>query len=598
MRKFTIVASLGLFLCAAASACGGAVGEQVRPKDHTASGASGIAAAACTGTPSLARPLVVDLEADLRVDLETAMKKGLVVVNYDCKSLHVVTGCKLSEARYDYVGVDRKETVLQLRNKDDLSVNLPFSSVKLGGEMHSGRSIDLAIVLVGQKSTTVSKVDRKALEGDCEGATHFLQNASVGAFSMATGSVGKVVVAADLFKTVGATGGSESSRHATTSDGSLEACRKSDGDLTAPPAECRAPVRVQLLPIGGTAIVETAKAGSAKGEKKDGDAPPVENPCQPGYQFAGGICTRATDVAYLCKPKDREECKAQCEKGSAESCYNYADYMGKGTPDADRAAVYKKACDGGFGDGCAWYSLYARPEKWGVRVMQQWKDVRDGASKGCAMGSGVSCEFLGDILDAPVDFPDFTDPTASTKAYERGCMLGDGDSCSLASHAYRQGAGVPANPTKAVDLLDRSCQSGANDQCADLAELLYEGTDGVPKDLARAFSIGRKACSKDRGHCWIAMKTAIDSKQDDATIFGLAERACTSDSEACVTLGELFQTGRGTPKDPEKARQIWAKACKDSEEEEACKRLGSAKKASTKSRAPVTAKPKAAPKKK
>lgn len=56
-----------------------------------------------------------------------------------------------------------------------MAVNLPLSSGKLGTEVQSGRSIDLALVLVGRRSTLVGGVERKTLTGNCEGATHFVQ---------------------------------------------------------------------------------------------------------------------------------------------------------------------------------------------------------------------------------------------------------------------------------------------------------------------------------------------------------------------------------------------------------------------------------------
>ena len=482
------------------------------------------------------------------------------------------------------------------RRQDDLSVNLPFNSAKLGAEMHSGRSIDLAIVLIGRKTTTVSKVERKDLEGSCEGATHFLQSASVGAFAMGRGTVGKVSAAADLFK-VGVRGAGEASGNTLNSDGLLDDCRKSDPDAADPPGQCRAPLRVELIPLGGEETSATASAEtksdkkSTKKAKKDDEAAPVANPCPADYQSAGVMCTRAVDVAHLCKPKDRQDCKAQCEKGSAESCFNLADYMPKGTPDAERAAVYKKACDGGFGDGCAWFSLYARPGDFGVSAMPRWREALKAASTGCAMGSGVSCQFLGDILGAPVDFPSFTNEGAAARAYERGCMLGHGDSCGDASVAYRQGNGVTANPTKAVELLDKACQAGSNDQCADLAELLAEGTDGVTKDLPRAYPIARKACRKEPLFCMQAVKLAIDTRQDDQEIFRLAQRGCPGDDEVCVKLGELYDAGRGTTKDSEKARELWSKVCKDHDDEAACGHLGAAKKPSVKSSAKASAKP-------
>ncbi len=57
--------------------------------------------------------------------------------------------------------------------------------------------------------------------------------------------------------------------------------------------------------------------------------------------------------AHLCDAKDETECKTQCEKGSAESCFNYARFVKKAKSSAVAMPMLKKACDGGFADGCA-----------------------------------------------------------------------------------------------------------------------------------------------------------------------------------------------------------------------------------------------------
>ena len=127
-----------------------------------------------TGDAKLARPLIIDLEADAHVDLEASMKKGVVVIAYDCKSLRVLSNCKLAEGGYDYVGVGRKEQVVQLKGVDELKVNLPLSAGKLGPEVEAGRSIDLALVYVGRRTTLVLQARRADLTGSCVGATHYL----------------------------------------------------------------------------------------------------------------------------------------------------------------------------------------------------------------------------------------------------------------------------------------------------------------------------------------------------------------------------------------------------------------------------------------
>ena len=87
------------------------------------------------------------------------MKGGLAVVSYDCKSLKVLNGCKV-EGTYEFAGVSRKEQVVQMTSADELAANLPLSVAKLSAEMQRGKSIDLAIVMVGKRSATRSRSSR------------------------------------------------------------------------------------------------------------------------------------------------------------------------------------------------------------------------------------------------------------------------------------------------------------------------------------------------------------------------------------------------------------------------------------------------------
>src|SRR5260221_7000975 len=103
MRGSSTGMVIGLFLL---SACGGAIGEKVRPKDFTGGEALNAAGVSCSGPPKMARPLLVDLDADARTDVEVAMKRGVVVVSYDCKTVEVVPGCTLTEGSYDYAGTN------------------------------------------------------------------------------------------------------------------------------------------------------------------------------------------------------------------------------------------------------------------------------------------------------------------------------------------------------------------------------------------------------------------------------------------------------------------------------------------------------------
>ncbi len=538
-------------LAALLASCGGHAGDMVRPKDFVARDAVGAAAPSCEGAPRLARPLIVDLDADARVDLEAAMKKGIVVVAYDCKSLRVLPACKFEAAGYEYAGVSRKEQVVQMKDQDELSVNLPLASHKFGGAVQAGRSLDLALVLVGRRSTTVGKVAREELAGGCEGATHFVQTASVGAFSMATGSSGKAMAVAELFK-VGASASSESSRQAASRDGSLEACRSSDPDAATPPAECRTPIRIGLMPVVAAAEAPpeadaappaptAAPDGGGKTAKKE--AKPEANPCRPGYHFADGICTRSAEGAHLCDPKDIEECKAQCEKGHGGSCFNYATSMRPSW----REPYYKKACDGGVAEACYEYALVTASD-----------DRLAYARKGCAMGSGGACSVVGYSLRGKEE-------EAATRGFLRGCALGDGDGCNEAAKRTIRGEGVERDIPKGLDLLSRGCDAGLAGVCAEYAEVMSSNRDrSVGVDLPRALTAARRACEGDAQYCSKAGELAFSAGKDEQG-FAFVKRACDQNAvlepRACEKLADLYTAGRGTAKDPAQAKEAWKSAC-------------------------------------
>ena len=579
MKKPTTISSrtstlAGFLLAITLPSCGGAVGEAIRPTDHSATGALGGAAPSCAGSPKYAKPLIVDLDPDARVDLEATMKKGIAVVAYDCQSFRVLSACKLPDSAYEYAGVSRKEQVVQMNSMDDLHANMPINSAKLGAEVKSGRSIDLALVLIGRRSTTLAQVTREELVGSCDGATHFVQTATLGAFSMATGSVGKAAVVAEMFDYGGAAK-SESERKAMNKDGSLDECRKSSPDSETPPAECRAPLRVELFPIAGPAAeakAAKAKAGAGKEEKKK-EATAVQNPCPEGFVFANDMCTRGEAQAHLCNPKDEADCKAQCDKGSAESCFNYGRIVRQKTSLAAAMPFHKKACDGGFADGCAELGRAMMPDSDDPGVEKQAREVLAILNKACQMGSGRGCDLAGDML-ADTDYKQ-VDIAAAVKSYNRGCDLGEGMACWSLSQMYFKGKVVPQNADRGIELLSKACQGGSADECNDLADVYGKGRHGVAVDHEKAYRWNRRACDLDATYCaWAALSARASGK--DTIAFELAQRGCNvSDDEACVFLGDAYKAGRGTAADEAKARAAWAKVCKDGAgDEDACKRLG------------------------
>lgn len=507
-------------------ACQKTVGDALRPDEHTGAAAVG-AELVCSDAPTRIKPLVVDWDPDARVDLEAAMQGSVVVVKYDCPSVEILPGCSV-DGSYSYAGVSRKEQVIQMTNMDEVQANIPISSAEVGVDIQSGRAIDLATVLVGRRSTTVTSLKASALEGECAGATHFVRSASLGAFSMATGSKGKAAVAAELFG-YGGGASSDSSRSALNADGDFESCQSSDPGSGTPPSECQAPVRIELVPIkdGGAG----ADAGESDGKVKVAGA---DNPCMPGFVSVDGLCTRPTeDRAYLCDPNDEAECKAQCDKGNVESCYNYGRLrMQKSWEIGDEAEPLTRACDAGIAPACTllgdrlwgWYDPEEDPE-----ADQKLNEAFRLLNIGCEGGEAYACELVGDIFGTE-DLPSFSDAEAF-KFHYRSCELGSGVGCSLAAERLFEGKGVATDLVKGVETLMRSCEGGSVDECGELATYLSEGKYGLPQDFETASVLMMHACIEDVGWCESACEIAGQAGNAQYTA-AACKRDCDYDDES------------------------------------------------------------------
>ena len=524
----TLLLALLPALAAATSiaGCTRTVGDALRPEDHTAASVTG-AALECSGAAGRIKPLVVDWDPDARVDLEAAMQGSVVVVKYDCPTIEILPGCSV-EGSYSYAGVSRKEQVIQMQNMDDVHANIPISSASVGVEIQSGRAIDLATVLVGRQSTTVSSLSPERLSGDCEGATHFVRSASLGAFSMATGSKGKAAVAAELFN-YGGGASSDSERAALNSDGNLESCRTSDPGAPNPPSECQAPVRIELVPISGEVVAANAGGDGEDGEGRKSAA--AENPCMPGYVYADGLCTRPGGaVAYLCDPTDEGECKTQCDKGNADSCFNYGRLLLDKSKPAD--APLTKACDADIVEACTllgeelWYD--ADPEE-DPQADQKINRAYSLLVRGCDGGDGYGCELVGDILSDD-DLPSH-DPKGAFAYYHRSCDLGSGFGCSAAAGAYFKGEGAAKDVGKGLELLLRSCQAGSWDECGEIGAVFSNGRYGLERDLSTGSKYYAVACMGDADWCEMAGDVAT-SAGDLELARHCYERDCANDPES------------------------------------------------------------------
>jgi uncharacterized protein len=523
-RSLFVVAGSGAGILAAlviACAPGGAA-SAVRPTEPSAAEAVG---ESCRAVADYGEPLIVDWKPHQRANLEEAMADALAVVAYDCHSLRLLRDCHI-DGTYGTLGISRKEEVIELENGDEIRANLPTFGSKLAiefkGEMERGSSLNLAMVLVAKKRTTVASAEARQLRGTCDGATHYVRGAFIGAFAMGTASRGKVRAVAQVFASEGSSE-SVSIRKVRNNDGNRDACLQVEPGASSPPVGCSALVRVELAPI---------KIGPQVAE-----AQPDEThlpACPSGMVRSGGKCVAPSNRPYDCTG-GLDECVAQCAKGSAKSCTAAGRMYAKGegvTQNFTQAVSFlQRACDAGEPRGCSSLGTsYAR----GDGVAQDLARAAALYSRACDAGEAHGCAGLGIFYQNGTAVS--RDPTRAIPLLTRACNAGNAPSCHHLGVVYMTGEAAQRDVKLALSMYRRSCDGGLANACVDLGHA-YANGNGVAKDDAQALALYRQALPP------------------------LTRDCARGDPGACLQLGHMYEHGQGVAKDNSKALDLYRRAC-------------------------------------
>lgn len=572
--------------CSFSLGCGaGMPTETARPSQTSAEEALGLddVRTKCHEIDGYGEPLVVDWDTKRRLDLELAMRRGIAVVQYDCRRLELLPDCRV-EGGYRFAGVSRKEDVVQLKGRDEIEANLPFSGSQLGARLATHDSLDLALVRVGKKATTIAELPESALQGRCDGATHFVRGATVGAFAMARGTVGEVRAVAQMFG-LGTAGEHRRERSSDVRDGDLASCRTSDPEAEAPPDECQSAIRLELVPFTEGAVAEA--------DEKAGGLEATENSCPEGFRSSGLACVpEGEDLPQLCQPGDEADCRHQCDRGHAESCFNLGVIAYQGlvlkhaTTRPQEAemqrvlAVMERACDAGSLKGCrsagfVYGQCPVEPTKAPCTPRDRDK-ARARYQKACDGGLAVACSGLASKLeDGQLGTPD---AGQALNLYRRACDLGEGYSCMVAGRRLIEGRGVTRDVLAGLAIWRRSCDAGSLLTCRELADA-YDRPDLMKPEPKRTAELLERLCAVDYGASCHDLAEFYDhdhpglpKKPTRARALwgglcrgelGRGTRGTGYVARVCARHGEMLRDGVGGPPDPARALHAYAKACAD-----------------------------------
>jgi TPR repeat protein len=176
---------------------------------------------------------------------------------------------------------------------------------------------------------------------------------------------------------------------------------------------------------------------------------------------------------FLCDASFYEECRAQCQKGSARSCWNAAANRrgpwsrGQKNRDEDAAAFLERACKGGFQPACAELGyMFGRPGS------KQDKDrARALLEKACDTKDAPACTYLAGFLRGASGGWSY-DPRAAGAFYERACDMGAFSACFSGAAALATDVeGAYQDPARAQHLLDEACKHKDRRACRILQAL-------------------------------------------------------------------------------------------------------------------------------
>jgi hypothetical protein len=188
---------------------------------------------------------VVEWAAADRASLEARLGQGVAVVAREGCELRVLPRCTAG-ASYDYLEVSPKREAVSIRNATELYASLPVGAARLEGELE--RSGQLTVDMAIRARFQLHAGAPVQLEGSCEGATHLVAGATVGAFELRSGATralsGEAVVPIGGVP-VAAGASHESERGLLTVDGDLERCAQEGTSAE----RCRALVQLELGPL-------------------------------------------------------------------------------------------------------------------------------------------------------------------------------------------------------------------------------------------------------------------------------------------------------------------------------------------------------------
>jgi TPR repeat protein len=308
------------------------------------------------------------------------------------------------------------------------------------------------------------------------------------------------------------------------------------------------PATAEKEPVAPPVPPAASQPGGEAGSRHSRDAPDPckSNPSSPACRCEAGdaqACLEVTDAWFAARQQDAAIVKAVslCQREEPEACLRAAQYM-------MRSRIRRRL-------GTTVVELRDR----GVRL---YKDS-------CVAGGARACFGYGVLLFTGKYVA--TDVEAGKQYLEGACKAGHARACSFLAVAHELGSsGLRKDRRRALVLFQDACQAGEAASCTTVGDRLPR------RDRARAKALYEKACSGDDGAgCFRAGRLQAQVGEHGQAYASFVKACELEEHTGCVDAGALAEAGRGTARDPVKARELYKLACEVEEVAVGCPPLAS-----------------------
>ena len=166
-----------------------------------------------------------------------------------------------------------------------------------------------------------------------------------------------------------------------------------------------------------------------------------------------------------------------CTGHDGRGCFNlsfaYAEGDGVQQSDQRSSSYLQQGCDANFMPACAnlaYNYLNGRGVAKNVDIAVTL------LNKACDNGAGPACFTLSALYDKHEQGMIREDPALANTALEKGCDLGDNNSCTNLGYHYGEGYGVPRNLDRTASLYSAVCDNATSMDCSMFASWRFAGT--------------------------------------------------------------------------------------------------------------------------